>query len=59
MSGSGADNVFEIRSMHGQVRLFLDRTDEFAANMQSHRRDGLAEALAAINEAMVELAGGS
>lgn len=41
------------------LRRFLDRTDEFAANMQSHRRDGLAEALAAINEAMAELAAGS
>lgn len=43
----------------GLLRRFLDRTDEFAANMPSHRRDGLAEALAAVNEAIAELATGS
>ncbi len=41
------------------LRRFLDRTDEFASNTRSHRRDGLAEALAAINQAVGELATGS
>ena len=41
------------------LRGFLDRTDEFAANMRSHRRDGLAEAVAAIKQAVAELAAGS
>lgn len=35
---------------------FLSRRDEFAANVRTHQRDGLAEALAAIHEAMAELA---
>jgi len=35
---------------------FLSRRDEFAANVRTHQRDGLAEALAAIDEATAELA---
>ncbi len=39
------------------IRAFLDRTDEFAANIPAHRRDGLTEALDAIEEALDDLIG--
>jgi uncharacterized protein (TIGR00661 family) len=39
------------------LREFLVRHDELAANIRSHQRDGLAEALDAIREAAAELAG--
>lgn len=38
------------------LRTFLGRCDEFAANIPAHRRDGLAEAVAAIDRAVDELA---
>ena len=38
------------------LRTFLDRCDEFAANIPAHRRDGLTEAVAAIDGAVDELA---
>lgn len=38
---------------------FLSRHDELAANVRTHQRDGLAEALAAIHEAVAELANGT
>ncbi|MHC4562829.1 MAG: glycosyltransferase family protein [Planctomycetota bacterium] len=39
----------------GLLRQFLARREEFAANLIIHRRDGLAEALSAIDEAAAEL----
>ncbi len=38
------------------LRDFLARRDEYAANVRRHQRDGLAEAVAAIEEAIAKLA---
>jgi len=38
------------------LRRFLGRADEFAANVRRHRRDGLAEALDAIEQAVEQIA---
>jgi len=40
----------------GLLREFLSRRDEFAGKIAAHRRDGLSEALAAIDRAVGELA---
>ncbi len=41
------------------LRGFLDRADEYAANIPAHRRDGLDEALSAIDRDIEELCGGA
>lgn len=41
----------------GLLREFLARLDEFAANIPGHRRDGVAETVAAIDEAVGQLTG--
>jgi len=47
------------RLPEGLLREFLSRRDEFAANIAARRRDGLAEAVAAIRQAVGELSGQS
>ena len=42
-----------------QLRAFLSRRDEYAANVRRHRRDGLPEAVEALERAIEELAGGA
>jgi len=37
------------------LRQFLDRGDEFAVNVRAHRRDGLSEAVSAVERAVEEL----